>query len=91
MNYSAIHWAALQENTTTGYCYTAQPCQKAQHRQELMRAAGHSFSPGTQRSYCDSNSGGELADLFLHVGSGWLSTVNTDTTEAVMNDLSLFL
>lgn len=69
INSSAIHWAALQENTTTGYCYAVQPCQKAQPRQALMRAAGHSFSPGTQQCYCGSNSGRELADLFLHVGS----------------------
>lgn len=47
INSSAIPWAALQENTTTGYCYAIKPCQKAQHRQALMRAAGHSFSPGT--------------------------------------------
>lgn len=52
-----------------------------------MRFAGHSFSPGTQQCYCGSNSGQELADLFLHVGSGWFS----DATEAVMNDSSLLL
>lgn len=34
-------------------------------------------------------SGQELADLFLHVGSGLLLTEATDATEAGMNDLSL--
>lgn len=34
-------------------------------------------------------SGHELADLFLHVGSGLLLMEATDATEAVMNDLSL--
>lgn len=34
-------------------------------------------------------SGQELADLFLHVGSGLLLTEVTDATEAGMNDLSL--
>lgn len=52
-----------------------------------MRAAGHSLSPDTQQCYC----GQELADLFLHVGSGWLLTEATDAREAVMNDLSLLL
>lgn len=52
-----------------------------------MRAIGHSFPPGTQQCYC----GQELADLFLHVGSGLLLTEVTDASEAAMNDLSLLL
>lgn len=36
-------------------------------------------------------SGQELANLFLHVGSGSLLTEATDVTEAVMNDLCLLV
>lgn len=56
-----------------------------------MRAAGHSFSPGTQQCYCGSAGGRELADLFLHVGSCWLLTEATDASGAVMNEWSLLL
>lgn len=43
------------------------------------------FPKETEQCYC----GQELANLFLHAGSGWLLTEATDASEAVMNNLSL--
>lgn len=54
-----------------------------------MNSAAHFRSSGIQQYYCGSACGRDLADLFLHVGSGRLLTQSTDASEAIMNDLSL--
>lgn len=61
-------------------------------RKPRMRAAGHSSSSVTQQCYRGSACARQLADLFLHAGSGCRRmTEATNTSEAAMNDLSLLL
>lgn len=76
-----------QENTTSSYCYAAQPCQRAQHKQALMRVTGKFLF--TEEHNNATVSGQELADLFLHVGSELSLLEAMDATEAGMNDSSL--
>lgn len=81
---AALFSGLLSKKTQPAVAATLiQSFQKAQSRQSLMRTAGLSRGSGTEQCYCGSACGQDLADLFLHPGSGWL------LTKVVMNNFSL--